>query len=159
MTATDVYRTIQALARSESARSGKPAATGEYLTRHALESFLDRLTRTAHRDSFVLKGGILLTAYDVRRPTRDVDAEAVRAPVSPDHIFTVVTDVAAVDAHDGIVFDLGSATVREIRDDAEYPGIRMRVNVTLASWRGKVAWDVSTGDPVVPAPQLINWTW
>lgn len=75
----DIYRAIQAKARSDAARTGQPAATGEYLTRHALESFLFRITQTAHADAFVLKGGILLTAYDVRRPTKDLDAEATSA--------------------------------------------------------------------------------
>lgn len=40
--------------------------TAEYLTRHALESFLHRLTQTDHGQHFVLKGGILLAAYRAR---------------------------------------------------------------------------------------------
>ncbi|MEV0894278.1 nucleotidyl transferase AbiEii/AbiGii toxin family protein [Promicromonospora sp. MEB111] len=152
----EVYRAIQARARSDAARTGKPVATGEYLTRHALESFLFRITQTAHADAFVLKGGILLTAYDVRRPTKDLDAEAIRASVTPVHILRVVHDAAAVDADDGVTFDLDSISIQEIRDDAEYPGLRMRTSVTLASWQGKVAWDISTGDPIVPAPRTVR---
>lgn len=152
----DIYRAIQAKARSDAARTGKPAATGEYLTRHALESFLFRVTQTAHADAFVLKGGILLTAYDVRRPTKDLDAEAISASVTPAHISRVVRDAAAVNVDDGIAFDLGSISIQEIRDDAEYPGLRMRTPVTLASWKGKVAWDISTGDPIVPAPRTVR---
>lgn len=131
----EIYRAIQARARSDAARTGKPVATGEYLTRHALESFLFRVTQTAHADAFVLKGGILLTAYDVRRPTKDLDAEAISASVTPAHISRVVHDAAAVDAGDGIVFDLDSISVQQIRDDAEYPGLRMRAPVTLAELR------------------------
>jgi hypothetical protein len=155
-TSADIYRAIQARARSDAARTGKPAATGEYLTRHALESFLFRVTQTAHADAFVLKGGILLTAYDVRRPTKDLDSEAVSASVTPAHISRVVHDAAAVSADDGIAFDLESISIQEIRDDAEYPGLRMRAPVALASWKGKVAWDISTGDPIVPAPRIIR---
>ena len=118
-TSTDIYRAIQARARSDAARTGKPVATGEYLTRHALESFLFRVTQTAHADAFVLKGGILLTAYDVRRPTKDLDSEAVNASVTPAHISQVVHDAAAVSADDGIAFDLDSISIQEIRDDAD----------------------------------------
>ena len=57
-------------------KTGSPVATGELVTRHALESFLDRLVRTRHGNDFVLKGGILLACYGVRRPTKDVDSEA-----------------------------------------------------------------------------------
>lgn len=54
-------------ARSAAANTGTGAPTQEYLIRHTLESFLDRLTRTAHAEDFVLKGGILLAAYGVRQ--------------------------------------------------------------------------------------------
>lgn len=38
------------------ARAGsRPVGTQEYLVRHALESFLDRLNQTPHGDDFVLK--------------------------------------------------------------------------------------------------------
>lgn len=155
-TSSEIYRLVQARARGDSSRTGKPVATGEYLTRHALESFLHRLTQTTHAGDFVLKGGILLTAYDVRRPTKDLDAEAISASVTPEHIIQVVHDSAAVETDDGITFDLGAVSVRSIRDDADYPGLRMRVPVTLSSWRGTVAWDISTGDPIVPAPQIVR---
>ncbi len=80
-----MFDVIQRRARSEAVRSGTPAATGEYLVRHALESFLHRLTLTRHGDSFVLKGGILLAAYGIRRPTKDIDAEAITAEVTAPH--------------------------------------------------------------------------
>ena len=49
MTSGDaVFRQIQAAARSAAATSGAGTPTQEYLIRHTLESFLDRLTRTAH---------------------------------------------------------------------------------------------------------------
>jgi hypothetical protein len=66
-----VFRQIQNKARSDGVKDGRPTPTAEYLTRHALDSFLDRLTRTEHRDGFVLKGGILLATYGIRRPTSD----------------------------------------------------------------------------------------
>ncbi len=44
MSGVEVFRTVQALARSGSA-NGAPVATQEYLLRHALESFLARLAR------------------------------------------------------------------------------------------------------------------
>ncbi|HET7477714.1 MAG TPA: nucleotidyl transferase AbiEii/AbiGii toxin family protein [Dermatophilaceae bacterium] len=38
-----------------------------------LEGFLSRLAVSDMRDGFVLKGGVLLSAFDSRRPTKDVD--------------------------------------------------------------------------------------
>ena len=72
-----VFRRIQSVARSAAATSGTSAPTQEYLIRHTLESFLDRLIRTSHAGDFVLKGGILLAAYGVRRATKDADVTPV----------------------------------------------------------------------------------
>lgn len=155
-TGDDVFRRIQRAARSAAATTGKGAPTQEYLIRHTLESFLDRLTRTSHADDFVLKGGILLAAYGVRRPTKDADANAVRADVTAEHLADVVRDIAAVAVDDGLTFDLATISVHEIREQADYPGLRLRVAVAIGPWNGTAAWDVSTGDPIVPAPRRVS---
>jgi hypothetical protein len=66
----EAYRRIQAAARSVADKTGVPVPTQEYLVRHLLESFLDRLTRTMHAEDFVLKGGILLAAHGFAGPPR-----------------------------------------------------------------------------------------
>jgi hypothetical protein len=96
-----VFRRIQSIARSTAANSRTGAPTQEYLIRHTLESFLDRLTRTSHAADFVLKGGVLLAAYGVRRPTKDADANAVRADVTAERLAHVVRDIAAIDVDEG----------------------------------------------------------
>mgnify|MGYP000087131108 CR=1 FL=1 len=152
----ETFRRIQAVARTTAAQDGIAVPTQEYLIRHTLESFLCRLTRTSHADDFVLKGGILLAAYGVRRPTKDADANAISANVTAEHLIQVVHDIAAVDIDDGVTFDLGTINVQEIRDQSNYPGLRMRVSVSVGPWRGVTAWDVSTGDPIVPEPRRVS---
>jgi hypothetical protein len=61
------YRDLQNLAR----RTGRP--TDELHPLYALEGFLERLAASSHAPRVVLKGGVLLAAYDSRRPTRDID--------------------------------------------------------------------------------------
>jgi hypothetical protein len=151
-----VFRQLQNKARSDGARAGVPTPTAEYLVRHALESFLDRLSRTEHSDEFVLKGGVLLAAYGVRRPTKDVDAEAVDTAVTSEYVADVVHAAAKVDVADGLDFDLGTITVQEIRNEAEYPGLRVRVNCNIGAQKVVVAWDISTGDPIVPQPRPVK---
>ena len=104
----------------------------------------------------MLKGGILLGAYDVRRPTRDVDAEAVSAEVSAEHVAQVVRDLSEVDADDGLLFDLGSLSVQEIREHDDYPGLRVRVKTWLGTQSCQISWDISTGDPIVPSPRRVR---
>lgn len=56
--AGQVYLDVRRLART----TGR--ATDELLQLYALEGFLDRLTQSDQRDHFVLKGGVLLAAYE-----------------------------------------------------------------------------------------------
>lgn len=151
-----MFRQIQSVARSAAAQSGTGAPTQEYLIRHTLESFLDRLTRTSHADDFVLKGGVLLAAYGIRRATKDADSNSVSADVTAEHLARVVGDIAAIDVDDGVVFDLDTISVEEIREQADYPGLRVRVAVSIGPWKGAAAWDVSTGDPIVPPPRQVT---
>lgn len=151
-----MFRHLPTAARSAAANSGTGAPTQEYLVRHTLESFLDRLTRTPHAGDFVLKGGILLAAYGIRRPTKDADANAVGADVTAEHLADVVRDIASIDVDDGMVFDLDTISVQEIREQADYPGLRVRVAASIGQWTGVAVWDVSTGDPIVPPPRQVT---
>lgn len=150
------FRLIQSAARSAATKNETSAPTQEYLIQHAIESFLHRLTQTSHHGDFVLKGGVLLAAYGVRRPTRDADSNAVRADVTAEHLAEVVRDIAEVTVDDGVVFDLDTISIREIREQADYPAMRVRVAVSIGPWTGTAIWDVSTGDPMVPAPRKVT---
>lgn len=152
----EVFRRLQAAARSTASKTRSPAPTQEYLIRHVLESFLDRLNRSRHGDGFIVKGGILLASYGWRRSTKDVDVNAVAADVTAENLVAVVRDLAAMDAADGVVFEVDSIDVQEIREEADYPGYRLRVAAGIGVWRGVAAWDVSTGDPIVPPPRLVR---
>lgn len=156
MTASEIYKQLQRAARSDAGKNGAAPNVQAYLLRHALESFLFRLSMTPHAGDFVLKGGLLLGAYGARRPTKDADSNAIGADVTPEHLGEVVTDIAAVPVDDGVIFDLDALAVQVIRDGADYPGMRVTVGVEIATWVGKVTWDVSTGDPIVPAPRRIS---
>ena len=150
------FRQLQAAARSIAAKSGSNAPTQEYLIRHTLESFLDRLTRTPHSRDFVLKGGVLLAAYGARRSTRDADSNAVSADVTAEHLVQVVRDIAAMEADDGVVFDVDTISAQQIREEADYPAFRLRITAKIGPWAGTAVWDISTGDPVVPPPRLVT---
>lgn len=152
----EVFSALQAKARSSASKTGQPAPTQEYLIRHLLESFVDRLIRIGHRDDFVLKGGTLLAVYGIRRPTKDVDVSAIRAEVAPEHLVLIVSQIAKLPPADGVVFDIESLTVQEIREHADYPGFRIRVKASIGPWQGTATWDVSTGDPIIPEARAVS---
>lgn len=45
---------------------------------------------------------------------------------------------------------------KQIREQSAYPGLRVRVNAAIGPWKGTAVWDVSTGDPIIPAPRAVT---
>jgi hypothetical protein len=74
------YRDLQRLARA----NNQPA--DQVMTLYALEGFLARLMMTQHSETFVLKGGMLLAAFASRRPTKDIDVQALEFDNDVDHV-------------------------------------------------------------------------
>lgn len=96
--------------RKAASTAGRP--TDEFLQLYALEGLLDRLGSSPHAGLFVLKGGVLLAAYDARRPTRDIDLAAIDVVNDVDHIRRLVNEIVAVDLDDGLEFDLTATSAR-----------------------------------------------
>lgn len=100
----------------------------------------------------MLKGGLLMAAFDLRRATRDVDLLALRTDNDPAFVERLIVEIASVEVGDGVVFLLDTITTGPIRDDDVYPGIRAVLGARLATARIKLSVDVNVGDPVLPAP-------
>ena len=121
------------------------------LTRYVLERLLYRLSTSAHRDRFVLKGAMLMTTWFVNpfRPTQDVDFLGFGDP-DPDTMLDVFREICAVQIDDGVIFDTNALAVDRVRDELEYSGLRIKTNATIASARIRVVIDIGFGDAVEP---------
>ncbi|MGH3449090.1 MAG: nucleotidyl transferase AbiEii/AbiGii toxin family protein [Nocardioidaceae bacterium] len=148
-TAGRAYLDLQNKAR----RERRP--TDELDQLYALEGFLARLAASSYADRFVVKGGVLLSAYDARRPTRDIDMQGQRISSQVDNILRIVRHIAAIDLDDGLAFDTGAATAGAIRDVEEYGGARVSLSAALSTARLSLHIDVNVGDPIWPAPQPV----
>ena len=128
----------------------------ELMTLYALEGLLARIALSEHRDDFVLKGGVLLAAFAARRPTKDIDLQATRLTGDPEEVAERVRIIAALEVADGLAFDLASVTAMTIREEDEYAGVRVKLTATLGTARLTVGIDVNFGDPIWPAPRLVD---
>lgn len=145
-TAGRAYLDLQARAR----REGRP--TDELLVLYVLERFLYRLSVSVHRNRFVLKGGMLLAAFDERRPTADVDFLARQVSNDIDAIASLVRDILAMKIDDGVIFEPSRLRAEVIREADLYTGARIVVPASIARARHPLRVDVNVGDPVTPAP-------
>lgn len=128
----------------------------DLLTIYVLEALLARISASVHRDDFVLKGGVLLAAFAVRRPTKDIDLQATGLPNDADEVADRIREIISRDLDDGVRFDASTVTASVIRDDDEYAGVRVRLVGALGTSRLTVGIDVNFGDPIWPDPQLIT---
>lgn len=116
-----VYLDLQNQAR----RDARP--TDELLALYALEGFLARLATSPESDRLVLKGGVLLAAFDARRPTRDVDLQASHLRSDVESVLTLVRGIAAIDVEDGLYFPPDGVRGEVIREVELYAGVRVTV--------------------------------
>ncbi|WP_051426231.1 nucleotidyl transferase AbiEii/AbiGii toxin family protein [Jiangella gansuensis] len=130
--------------------------TAELLQLYALEGFLDRLRTSPLADRMVLKGGVLLAAFDTRRPTRDIDVAALGLDRDADTVRAALAEVAALGLDDGLIFDHAATTAATIRDDDQYGGVRVTMPCSLDRARLRFHVDVNVGDPIWPAPRPIE---
>lgn len=135
------------------------AATGEeyqiLLTRYCIERLLYRLSRSAHREHFILKGAMLFAVWRgfPHRRTRDLDLLGFGNP-SPDHVATIFREIVSIQAEpdDGVVFDAGSVEAEEIKAHDEYVGSRVKLLARIGAARVSLQVDVGYGDAVTPEP-------
>ena len=127
---------------------------GLILVKYGLERILYRLSRSAHRDAFVLKGALLfeLWTHETYRPTRDADflARGDNAPERFVHIFRELSEMEV--EPDGLTFDANSVKAERITEDADYEGVRVTFMAYLDRARIPIQIDIGFGDAITPSP-------
>ena len=144
--AASVHQRLLNIARE----TGKPF--NEVLQYFAMERLLYRLSCSAHKDSFVLKGALLFRVWSVpdSRATRDIDFLAF-VDNSTENLAAIFREVCVVDVDDGLTFDPDSVDARTIKEDADYEGVRVRFRGLLGKARITLQIDIGFGDKVHPA--------
>jgi hypothetical protein len=144
--AGDAFLAVQSLAR------GTGGDVQELLTLYVLEAPLGRVAVSEFREDFVLKGGVLLATFDLRRPTKDIDLQAAGIPNDVEAVTTRIKEIAGIHVDAGVVFDLASVSAQTIRDEDEYSGVRVRIVGMVGRSVLPVGIDVNFGDPIWPEP-------
>lgn len=127
------------------------------LTRYTIERMLYRLSISAHRERFVLKGAVLMTTWfdDPHRPTRDVDFLGY-GDSAAEPMLATFRDICANKVDDGLSFDVDALRVERIREGLAYGGLRLRTTAGLAGARITVVIDIGFGDSVEPGVEEVE---
>jgi hypothetical protein len=134
------------------------------LQHYGLERLLYRLAQSPHRSRFLLKGALLLNAWNASasRPTRDIDllGYAENDVAVMEATFRDICHVSVVD--DGIRFDVSTLVGIRIKKGASYQGVRLTFVAFLERSRIPMQIDIGFGDVVNPGaeereyPTLLN---
>ena len=129
------------------------------LLHYFIERLLYRLSISPYADNFILKGGLLLYTVlnNQARATRDIDFLAKNIKNIPDELVRIFKEIASIKVDDAISFDTEKITTEQIKEDAEYQGIRIKFNAYLDRSRHVLQFDIGFDDVIVPHPVEINY--
>ncbi len=153
----NIEASVRALLQNKAKETNRPFA--EVLQYYGMERFLYRFSRSKYTDSFVLKGALLFTVWQIpeRRTTLDIDFLA-HYDNQVASIEAVMRDICNVSVDpDGLVFDSKNIQGRKIKEDADYEGVRLKFLGFLERSRIPMQIDVGFGDIVYPKTKEIDY--
>ncbi len=114
------------------------------------ERLLYRISISAYKYNFILKGGLLLSAIfgDNRRTTQDMDTMIKGIPLDAKKLEKVINEIINVDCKDGISYILKKSS--EIRLNDKYGGIRVSLIGYKEHLQVPLSIDITAGDPITP---------
>lgn len=120
------------------------------LKRYFMEQMLARIAQSEYKTNFILKGGLLISSLIglSSRTTQDIDVSIVNKPLSMEEIERMMANVCKIDLDDNIKYEL--TNVQEIREEFEYPGIRLSFKVYMDKIVDSLKMDITTGDTITP---------
>ncbi len=129
------------------------------LLRYIQERFLSRLAISGYVNKFVLKGGLLLLAYNIEkaRPTKDIDFLGIDIPTDRKELERIIREIASVDLEDGVRFLPESVMGEVIKEDTGYEGVRIKLTAKIGTARTNIKIDFGFGDVVSPGPLQMDY--
>ncbi len=120
------------------------------LQNYMFERFLERLSRSAYKDKFILKGGILIaTLVGIgNRSTMDLDTTVKNYPLNVESLTKAIKDICDITVEDSVIFNF--LDIRNIRDDDAYGGFKVSIVAEYDTIITPMQIDVTTGDAITP---------
>ena len=131
----------------------------ELLQYFAIERFIYRLSKSPYADRFILKGALMFSAWcgPASRPTMDIDLLG-KIDNRLEVITAAIKDVCLMDVKaDGISFNAETVETVRITEDAEYEGVRVRVQGGIGNARVSIQIDIGFGDVIIPNPSKVSY--
>ena len=121
------------------------------------DRFIERLAVSKYRDNFILKGGFYLsTLFGLEsRSTKDIDTAIKDANFKKENIEKMIKSIISIDINDGALINF--VDISNIREEDEYGGFRVILNIKFDTIRENLQIDIATGDPITPKPIIYKY--
>lgn len=139
---------LKALVRNKSHGDNAKAMT--LIRNFVMERFLERMSLSKYSGNLILKGGLLIASMVGldNRATMDIDTTIRNYNLSAEDAGKMMEDIIAVPLDDGTRFAI--KRVENIMDEAEYPGIRFKMEAVLDTMKIPLKIDISADDVITP---------
>lgn len=120
------------------------------IRKYMMERFLERVSNSKYNGSFILKGGMLVSAFVgiESRATMDIDTTIKGIPVTITEMKRMITEISDIYLEDNVKFRIKKLS--EIMDEMEYTGIRFSMEAIMDGAVIPLKIDISTGDVITP---------
>ena len=114
------------------------------------DRFIKRLSVSKYKDNFILKGGFYLsTLFGVEnRTTMDIDTALRNVNFNEETIVKMIKEIVSIEIDDNT--KLSYLRISPIRDEDEYGGFRVYIQIEIDKIKEKFHIDIATGDPITP---------
>lgn len=122
----------------------------EVLQIFMFERIIERLSVSVYKDSFILKGGLLISAIlgVAERTTMDMDTTVKGLSMDKQSICKAINQILHEPVDDGVEFQLLDLT--PIREDDEYENFRAAIQGIYGKMKIPLKIDITTGDEITP---------
>jgi len=157
LTAKNIPDSVHQRLLNKARESSRPF--NELLQHYAIERFIYRISKSAFRERFILKGALMFAAWNMQmsRPTKDIDLLGI-IDNSPEVIVAAIKKACELNVEpDGMSFDARTVSAEKITEDANYEGVRVRLQGNLGNARISLQVDIGFGDIIFPGAVEITY--
>ncbi len=146
---------LKGIIKNMAAKTGIKA--NALLQNYMLERLLERISVSEYKWKFILKGGMLISAIVGldSRTTMDMDATIKGVDFSKENLLSIFERILKVPIPDDVKFILKG--IEEIREESEYGGYRISIEIAYETIVVPLKIDISTGDIITPKEVLYSF--
>jgi len=146
---------LKGIIKNMAAKTGIKA--NALLQNYMLERLLERIFVSEYKWKFILKGGMLISAIVGldSRTTMDMDVTIKGEDFSKENLLSIFERILKVPIPDDVKIILKG--IEEIREESEYGGYRISIEIAYETVVVPLKIDISTGDIITPKEVLYSF--